>query len=260
MVTKNNKKSATPRHRNWGLIVYSESAPENWRDILKEEGVPFAYILHDKDTKIDENGEVVLKKPHYHIILKYRNQKSYQQMMVLTGRLRALNPMRIESLVGYARDFLHLDEESKYQFKYHISEVHVFRGFDFQDLVKPNKTELHDILRDIRSIIRNEGITEIKVLYDYLDEINHDYSRVLDSKCYPIDRYISSSRHKPKSNPKDVTPQLKEEIPTSSNMKPNVCSLKKARQIEKNKAFAISQLSEEDYFDLYEVPYFNYSC
>ena len=259
MASKKSNKP-TPRHRNWGMILYPESVPDNWVEILNQYFVPWAYILHDKDTKIDENGEITVKKPHYHVLIKFSNQKSYRQMLSLKGKLKGLNPMPLESIKGYARDFLHLDNQDAHQHKYDISEVKSFHGLDFQDLIKPSKTEEAFIMREMRKIIREQEVTELYDLYHYFDKENYIYSSIIDKKTYAIGRYIDSARHRPKSQSKDVTPQPKEELPTSSNMKPNVCSLKKARQIEKNKAFAISQLTEEDYFDLYEVPYFNYSC
>ena len=54
------------KKRNWGAVIYPESAPEDWKEILKLKGLTFAVSpLHDKD--IDPTGEK--KKPHYHIII-----------------------------------------------------------------------------------------------------------------------------------------------------------------------------------------------
>lgn len=44
------EKKKDSRTRNWSFIVYPESAPNNWREILQEEMTPFAVSpLHDKD-------------------------------------------------------------------------------------------------------------------------------------------------------------------------------------------------------------------
>ena len=54
--------------RNWATVVYPESAPEEWRDILIQIHVPsLVSPLHDKDE--NPNGEP--KKPHYHVLLMY---------------------------------------------------------------------------------------------------------------------------------------------------------------------------------------------
>ena len=57
------------------FIVYPESAPENWRSILADKLQVKAIIspLHDKD--ILDDVEQTPKKAHYHVILRFDNQK-----------------------------------------------------------------------------------------------------------------------------------------------------------------------------------------
>lgn len=44
------------KKRNWGFILYTESAPLNWIEILKESGLPCCISpLHDKDVDSDGN-------------------------------------------------------------------------------------------------------------------------------------------------------------------------------------------------------------
>ena len=53
---------------SWGFVIYPESSPTNWRDLLIESGIACAVSpLHDMDIDNEETGE--LKKPHYHILL-----------------------------------------------------------------------------------------------------------------------------------------------------------------------------------------------
>lgn len=60
------------RARNWTAIIYPESIPENYEQILSDIKVPIIISpLHDKDKK--EDG--TLKKPHYHIVLLYSSKK-----------------------------------------------------------------------------------------------------------------------------------------------------------------------------------------
>ena len=50
-------KKVDNRARNWSLVVYPESAPENWRDILDDYHIPWVESpLHDKDVNPD--GEI----------------------------------------------------------------------------------------------------------------------------------------------------------------------------------------------------------
>lgn len=56
------------KKRKRGAVVYSESAPEGWEEILKLKGISWARSpLHDSD--INPTGEP--KKAHYHIILSF---------------------------------------------------------------------------------------------------------------------------------------------------------------------------------------------
>jgi hypothetical protein len=49
-----NPKTKRPfkRGRNWGIIVYPESAPKDWLDIIRMEPVAVS-PLHDKDVNPD---------------------------------------------------------------------------------------------------------------------------------------------------------------------------------------------------------------
>ena len=82
------------RTRNWTFLVYPESAPENWRDILDEEHIQWVESpLHDKDD--NANGEQ--KKPHWHILLLFEGNKSYEQVKELTDKLHATIPQKCAS-------------------------------------------------------------------------------------------------------------------------------------------------------------------
>src|SRR5699024_11179639 len=58
------RKDKDERTRNWTFVVYPESAPEDWREIIDDLHVPWIESpLHDKDVNPD--GEI--KKPHWHV-------------------------------------------------------------------------------------------------------------------------------------------------------------------------------------------------
>lgn len=190
-------KTENKRSRNWVLIVYPDSAPTNWRDIISEEGVAWAHSpLHDKD--INEYEVDGMKKAHYHVVIKYNNLKSYRQMLQLTGKLHAPNPQKCESLVGKVRYFTHRDNPDKYQ--YDERDIIAYNGLDVQNLLKPSKTELHAILKEIRKYIRENDITELYQLIDYADEEGLNWSKVIDNKYHSINAYITSRRHSFRNN------------------------------------------------------------
>lgn len=181
------------RYRNWIFLVYPESAPENWKEIITDYGVPWAHSpLHDKDK--DEYGGD--KKPHYHVLMKFSNLKSYQQMLSLTGKLCTLNPQSCDSLIGKFRYFLHLDNPEKYQ--YPKEEIQAFNGLDIELYFKRTSSEKNTIMRDIRQYIRDNNITEIADLIKYADEENTTWADLINTKTYPINAYINSLRNNPK--------------------------------------------------------------
>lgn len=73
------------RTRNFATVLYSESAAENWRDILEQEFVPcFISPYHDKDINAD--GSV--KKPHFHIIIMFDSVKTEEQARIIFDKIR----------------------------------------------------------------------------------------------------------------------------------------------------------------------------
>ena len=58
-------------------VVYVDSDSYDFREVLRSvglvQGCEYYYALHDLD--IDEKGE--LKKPHYHIIMRFENDRQF---------------------------------------------------------------------------------------------------------------------------------------------------------------------------------------
>ncbi|MDT2832275.1 replication protein [Vagococcus carniphilus] len=178
------------RVRNWRILVYPESAPVNWKEILNDLMIPWACSpLHDKDT--DDNGE--LKKPHYHCLLAFTNKKSYQQVLSITKKLSSPNPKQCENVKGLIRYFAHLDQSDKY--RYDENQIIGYSGFDTDYYLQMTVTERNNALKDIRQHIRENHITELKSLYAYTDEHRPDWSIVINNHTYPINTFLASLRH-----------------------------------------------------------------
>lgn len=112
------EKSRDTRTRNFATVVYPESAPEGWQDILARHCVPaFISPLHDSD--INPTGEP--KKPHYHVVLMFDGKKSVEQVKEIFDTIGGVGVETVKSLRGYARYLCHLDNPEKAQ--YEPSEV-----------------------------------------------------------------------------------------------------------------------------------------
>ena len=179
--------------RNWAFVVYPESLPDNWQDIVLETGLPMAFSpLHDKD--INPTGEI--KKPHYHVICYYENTTTQKNVKEnVTDRLNGTIPIKLESMVGMYRYHLHLDNPEKYQ--YDDRNRMFFNGFDVNKVDSLTYTEIGKILMELQTLIRREHILEYADLLDILQD--NEMLNALDvarNHTLFLNTYITSRRYK----------------------------------------------------------------
>lgn len=152
--------------RSWAFVIYPESLPENWKQIITDTGLPMAISpLHDKD--VNPTGEE--KKSHYHIICYYENATTYNNVKQnVTDRLNGTIPIKLESMRGMYRYHLHLDNPEKYQ--YDDRDRMFFNGFDIDFASKLTRTEINKLIREIHTFINNNDIVEYIDLLDILKD------------------------------------------------------------------------------------------
>lgn len=190
-------KNKTPsRTRNWTFVVYPESAPENWRDILNEYHIEWVESpIHDKD--LNATGEP--KKAHIHILLLFQGVKTYEQILTLIEPLNCTIPQVCQSTKALVRYFAHLDNPGKYQ--YNPFEIIAHGGVDLQDLLKPSASERANVLKEIFTYIADNDVTEFSDLIDYCIKNNEEWFYVIStSSTYILTQYIRSQRHKGNKN------------------------------------------------------------
>lgn len=181
------------RYRQYAFIVYPESAPENWVEILDNIHLPwYQSPLHDKD--VNATGEA--KKAHWHIILQFLNKQSYEAVKTITDSVNGSRPEPVKDLKGYLRYFAHLDNPEKYQ--YPVNEITAHGGADLSYLTTPSSAERHAFINDMRAYIRENDITEFSDFLDVAAEIHPlDWFPLLcDNSAYVIQLYITSRRNK----------------------------------------------------------------
>ncbi|EGQ3826146.1 plasmid replication protein [Staphylococcus pseudintermedius] len=177
--------------RHWAMVVYPESAPENWLELLEQTYLQFAVSpLHDKD--VDPDGQI--KKAHWHVILSWDGPQRATAAQKIAEMVNAPKPIRIESVRGAYRYFTHMDNPDKYQ--YDSKEIRVFNGFDISSYIALTKEERYEAITAIISYINENKVTE------YLDLLNelmtHDYSlfKVACDNTILFTALIRSNRHK----------------------------------------------------------------
>lgn len=164
------EKRKDDRTRNWTVVVYPESAPKNWREILDDLHVPYLVSpLHDKDKNPD--GEV--KKPHWHVVLLFENKKAFYQIKDIADKLNAPIPQKVESLRGMVRYLVHTDNPEKYQYDRADIENH---GVDDLDKYFESASSNRAILNAIIRYIRENNITSFaKLSYYAIDNGKDDW-------------------------------------------------------------------------------------
>lgn len=180
------------KKRNWGCVIYPESAPGDWIDILKLKGLAFAVSpLHDKD--IDDEVSKTTKKPHYHVILSYGSTTTFNNVKSIMDQLNQPIPIPLESVGGYYRYFTHKDNPDKYQ--YNPNEIKIFNGFNVDDVL--NSFEVMTCMKEIQKTIIDKCILEYADLMDFLiREDKMDLWNVAASHTLFFNSYIKSKRHK----------------------------------------------------------------
>lgn len=140
------------RARAWTMIVYPESAPQNWKEQLDSEHIAWACILHDKDA----NPDGTKKKAHYHVLLLFEGKKSYEQIKELTDSFHAPAPQRVTSVRGMVRYMIHMDNPEKYQYDRGAIEPH--GGIDIDKYFELSVSQVEEVLSEMSAFILENSI------------------------------------------------------------------------------------------------------
>lgn len=181
------------RTRSWTFILYPESAPANWKEIIDEWHIEWAQSpLHDKD--LNATGEA--KKPHWHIMLLFGGVKSYDQVFDLTQQINGTVPQRTHNVRAMVRYMAHLDNPDKVQ--YSVSEIVGYGGIDIAELLKPASSERYTLVKEMVQFVRDNEIIEFKDLMDYAVDNRYDdwFPLLCDNSTIMISNYIKSCRHR----------------------------------------------------------------
>ena len=178
------------RTRNFATIVYPESAPDNWLEVLNSYHVSYAVSpLHENDLNPD--GEQ--KKAHFHVLVMFDSVKTNEQFIEMSRTFGGVGLEKVSSLRGYARYLCHLDNPEKFQ--YDMNDVSCV-GCDYKELIGL-PSDKYQVIREIVEYIDNEGILYYSDLFDYASKNNDTWFRCLcDNGTYVIKEYLKSKTYK----------------------------------------------------------------
>jgi hypothetical protein len=188
---KSNKKET--RTRTWCIVVYPDSAPDNWRELLDQLQVEWIESpLHDKDI----NPDGTLKKPHWHVLLMFGGVKSYEQVVEITESIHAPIPQRCHNAKAAVRYMAHLDHADKV--KYSVADIKGHCGADVSEMLRPSSSERYTIIGEMINFLREQRIVEFQDIVDYSMANRYEdwYPLLADNSTLIIDKYIKSQRHR----------------------------------------------------------------
>lgn len=179
------RKSDT-RKRVWATIVYPESAPSNWLDILKDFKVQALISpLHDKDvwTAQDQEDDPTHlkgtpKKPHYHVELLFDGKKSFEQVYKMCVDFGGVFPIPCESKSGMAAYLTHEFEDDKYH--YDKNEIICINGASYNAIVAESADYKNIIIAEMLDWCDENNIYSYAQLLRYARHEKPDWFNVLN--------------------------------------------------------------------------------
>lgn len=162
------KKKEDLRSRTWTIIVYPDSAPKNWREMLDDTRIAWVESpLHDKDV----NPDGTIKKPHWHIVLMFGSNKSYSQIKEIDDMLHgAEEPQKVHNLKGAIRYLIHFDNPEKYQ--YNREDIKCHGGADIDQYFALSASSKNEVLWDIIEFIRENQVESLVEFMGYIQSAN----------------------------------------------------------------------------------------
>lgn len=189
MSEKVEKKDGRGRTRNFASVIYPDSAPANWLDILSDTHIPVLISpLHDKD--VNPTGEP--KKPHYHVLLAFDSVKTVEQAVQVFELIGGVGCEIIKSFRSYARYLCHLDNPDKEQ--YDINSVKCFGGINYFDIISC-ASDRYLAFGEMMDFCVKYNVTSFYLLTNYARLNRPDWFRILcDSGTIFIKEFLKSLR------------------------------------------------------------------
>lgn len=181
------------RSNKWAFLIYQESSPENYLEILESLRVPFVLSpWHDKDIN-SETGEV--KKSHKHGALYFDSLKSYSQVSELISD-KLNGPSHVEIVLspkGMFNYFTHADNPDKTL--YNVEDIESGCGFEINKFLLEQNAD--NFMNEVIDIIEENNFTEFEDLVRYARKNNYLLLGLIIERTYFFAKYLDSRRHNP---------------------------------------------------------------
>ena len=179
------------RCRNWAFIAYEENIKEKELiSKINENHIQFVISpLHNMD--INPDGEP--KKSHWHIMLCFSGNKSYEQVCSISESVKGSFPIKVQSTRGMARYFAHLDNPEKFQ--YDPSKIQFFGGLSADDILPLSSSERYKIVKDMLHFIICENVVNFRDFLSFTMTYHYDdwFPVLCDSSVLIVRETIKSN-------------------------------------------------------------------
>lgn len=178
------------KSKYWTFLMYPDSMPENWKEIIEKWFIPVAVSpIHNKD--IEKDGSI--KKPHYHVVIYYVNTTTYNKIKSMIEPLGAKYAEPVISFEGMYDYLTHKRNPEKAQ--YNEEEITKINFNDIKELTGYSESEIEEIKRSIIEIINNKKIFEFKQIYDYCNKNQlYQCTNILSHCTIFFEAYLKSKR------------------------------------------------------------------
>lgn len=181
------------RSNKWSFLIYEESKPEDYLNILEELHIPFILSpWHDKDID-KQTGE--FKKSHKHGAFFFDSLKSYSQVSnIVNDKLNG--PEHVEvvmSPTGLFDYFTHAENPDKTP--YNIEDIEVGCGFNLEKFLMDMNPS--DFIHEVVDIIEEKDFTEFEELVWYARANNTNLLELIIKRTYFFAKYLDSRRFNP---------------------------------------------------------------
>lgn len=149
-------------YRNWTFLVYPDSAPSDWVQILNNLHLVWCHSPLHHGYKHEDFEE---RKDHYHVIIFFDGKKSFKNIFDITQLVNGTIPKKVESKGGLIRYLLHLDNPEKEQFDDNQT-ISCYGGCEVQEYLESiyNRDE---VIHQMEAFCKKNMITEYPILKDY---------------------------------------------------------------------------------------------
>lgn len=181
------------RSNKWAFLIYQESSPKNYLEILESLRVPFVLSpWHNKDIN-SETGEI--KKSHKHGALYFDSLKSYSQISELISN-KLNGPSHVEIVLspkGMFNYFTHADNPDKTL--YNVEDIESGCGFEIEKFLLEQNSD--NFMNEVIDIIEENNFTEFEDLVRYARKNNYLLLGLIIERTYFFAKYLDSRRHNP---------------------------------------------------------------